>query len=384
MADFEAPSGPPPPRVPEGWYVLAGDKPFMTPMLLFPSHSQLPNHPAWLRIAVRRLCSWLSTSPPREQRRHQKLTIRTRVARWNDQYKEWFYVNTYTKKSQWDKPTEAARPPIDDAPGGPPPSYAPGNTAAPTDTKVNPYDDHSRGASTNPFKPDESEDEKLARQLQAEEDARARGHSSGGPGGAAASYANTPPPASVSPYPSQLPPRSGGSEVDKAKGLFGKFFGKKTGSSGGGGGLGGALGSFGGGGHSGHGSYGQQPGGYGQQHAYGQQPMYGQPQPGYGAPGGYGQPQGYGNYPPQGGYYPPQQGGYYGGGGYPQQQQAPRKSGGGMGMAGGAALGLGAGVLGGVLIADAINDNQQEAYQEGYQDGDNGDYGGGDDGGGDF
>ncbi|KAK0706863.1 hypothetical protein B0T26DRAFT_743990 [Lasiosphaeria miniovina] len=309
MADFEAPSGPPPPRVPEGW-----------------------------------------------------------VARWNDQYKEWFYVNTYTKKSQWDKPTEAARPPIDDAPGGPPPSYAPGNTAAPTDTKVNPYDDHSRGASTNPFKSDESEDEKLARQLQAEEDARARGHSSGGPGGAAASYANTPPPASVSPYPSQLPPRSGGSEVDKAKGLFGKFFGKKTGGGGGGGGgLGGALGSFGGGGHSGHGGYGQQPGGYGQQPAYGQQPMYGQSQPGYGAPGGYGQPQGYGNYPPQGGYYPQQQGGYYGGGGYPQQQQAPRKSGGGMGMAGGAALGLGAGVLGGVLIADAINDNQQEAYQEGYR-----------------
>ncbi|KFX90576.1 hypothetical protein O988_08126, partial [Pseudogymnoascus sp. VKM F-3808] len=46
MADFEAPAGPPPPKVPEGW-----------------------------------------------------------KAQWNEQYKEWFYVNLYTKKSQWDKPT---------------------------------------------------------------------------------------------------------------------------------------------------------------------------------------------------------------------------------------------------------------------------------------
>ena len=27
------------------------------------------------------------------------------VAQWNEQYKEWFYVNTYTKQSQWEKPT---------------------------------------------------------------------------------------------------------------------------------------------------------------------------------------------------------------------------------------------------------------------------------------
>ncbi|KLP11144.1 rna-binding protein [Fusarium fujikuroi] len=53
MADFAPPSGPPPPKAPEvpaGWAV-----------------------------------------------------------RWNDQYKEWFYVNIYTKQSQWEKPT---------APGG--------------------------------------------------------------------------------------------------------------------------------------------------------------------------------------------------------------------------------------------------------------------------
>ncbi|KAK3386960.1 hypothetical protein B0H63DRAFT_447862 [Podospora didyma] len=335
MADFEAPSGPPPPKVPEGW-----------------------------------------------------------IARWNDQYKEWFYVNKYTKKSQWDKPTEPARNPEDEGPSGPPPSYAPGNTPALTDSKVNPYDDNNNRGSTNPFNNDiESEDAKLARQLQAEEDARARGHSSyGAPGGgAAASYANTPP-AANSPFPNQLPPR-GNSEADKAKGLLGKLFGGKKSSGSGSSGIGGMLGGLSGGSHGGHnqqygGGYGHQQPGYGQQPAYGQQPGYG----GYGgAPGygGYPPQQGYGNYPPQqGGYYPQQQhggGGFFGGGGGHGYQQPPRKGGGGMGMAGGAALGLGAGVLGGVLVADAIQDGQQEAYQEGYQDGDDGgDYGGGDDGGGDF
>ncbi|OIW27478.1 hypothetical protein CONLIGDRAFT_432408 [Coniochaeta ligniaria NRRL 30616] len=141
MADFEAPSGPPPPKVPEGW-----------------------------------------------------------IARWNEQYKEWFYVNTYTKKSQWDKPTEPARPPQDDVPAGPPPSYNQGSTPAPTDAKHNPY--------TTSRSNTETEDERLARQLQAEEDARARGQSSGG--GAASSYlaaANSTPGQSTSPYPNQLPPR---------------------------------------------------------------------------------------------------------------------------------------------------------------------------------
>ncbi|KXH60031.1 hypothetical protein CNYM01_14094, partial [Colletotrichum nymphaeae SA-01] len=52
------------------------------------------------------------------------------IARWNDQYKEWFYVNLHTKQSQWDKPTEPALPPPpppaeDGHPGGPPPGYAP-------------------------------------------------------------------------------------------------------------------------------------------------------------------------------------------------------------------------------------------------------------------
>jgi hypothetical protein len=53
--DFLPPTGPPPPKVPEGW----------TP-------------------------------------------------RWNSEYKEWFFVNIYTKKSQWDKPTEPVYPPNSD------------------------------------------------------------------------------------------------------------------------------------------------------------------------------------------------------------------------------------------------------------------------------
>ncbi|KAK3321059.1 hypothetical protein B0T19DRAFT_444846 [Cercophora scortea] len=303
MADFEAPAGPPPPKVPEGW-----------------------------------------------------------IAKWNEQYKEWFYVNTYTKKSQWDKPTAPAVNPHDDTPAGPPPGYSHGDSKpAPTDTKVNPYDDPRYGGGGSHSSNTEDEDARLARQLQAEEDARARGHT---PVGAAASYASTPPPQT---FPSQLPPRSaGGGEADKAKGFLGKLFGKKPGSS------------------SGHGGgYGSYPGGgYGQQ-----QPAYGQP--GYGAPAGYGgypqQQPGYGGYPQQqpgyGGY--PQQPGY--GGGYQQQQQygRPAKSGGGgMGMAGGAALGVGAGLLGGMLISDAIEDHDQEVYQQGYENGEMDDGGG--DMGGDF
>merc|ERR1711939_811269 len=61
MSDFVPPSGPPPPKVPEGW-----------------------------------------------------------KAQWNEQYSEWFYVNIYTKKSQWDKPTEPVYPPPSD---GAPPSW---------------------------------------------------------------------------------------------------------------------------------------------------------------------------------------------------------------------------------------------------------------------
>lgn len=250
-----------------------------------------------------------------------------------------FYVNTFTKKSQWDKPTEPARPPEDEAPAGPPPSYTPGDKPAPTDTKKNPFTNND----------EESEDAKLARKLQAEEDAKARGSSSAA-GGAAASYmAGGGSSSSPAPYPNQLPPRPGSSNsAEKSRGLLGKIFGggKNKISS-----------------HQQGGAY---PGGMG----------YGQPA--YGAPSPYGQP-GYGGYPPQqpayGGYPPPGAG--YGGyppqgayGGYPPPQQAygrpGRTGGGGMGAMGGAALGGAAGLVGGMMLMDAIDDNQQEAYAEGY------------------
>ncbi|OTB04343.1 hypothetical protein M426DRAFT_320941 [Hypoxylon sp. CI-4A] len=306
MADFTPPSGPPPPRVPEGW-----------------------------------------------------------VARWNDQYHEWFYVNTYTKKSQWEKPTAPAVDPSAEVPPGPPPGYSPGSGPAPTDSK-NPFINEATrpgGPSSSSHHIDEDADARLARQLQEEENKRAGG-------GEARSYSNTPqPPQGYSPYPDQLPPRSSGSGgADKAKGLLGKFFGNKNKQHGSGG--------YGGSPYPGQQQQQyppqQQYGGYGGSPAPQQGYYASPPQQGYGAP-----PQQYGGY---GGGYQQPQGGYYG-----QQQQPAKKTGGGMGMAGGAALGLGAGLIGGALITDAIEDGQEDAYREGYDDGNDNDYGGGgDDFGGDF
>merc|ERR1712000_335012 len=108
MSDFVPPSGPPPPKVPEGW-----------------------------------------------------------KAQWNEQYSEWFYVNIYTKKSQWDKPTEPVYPPPSDgAPPGAPPGYSGGGQPQPTDTKHNPYE--------SSMNPNTESDAALAARLQAEEDQRAR------------------------------------------------------------------------------------------------------------------------------------------------------------------------------------------------------------------
>ncbi|KAJ8061809.1 hypothetical protein OCU04_009602 [Sclerotinia nivalis] len=251
---------------------------------------------------------------------------------WNDQYKEWFYVNIYTKKSTWDKPTEPVYPSDDGAPACPPPGYSGGSSSNyPSDTKSNPYDPS----------PNTESDAELARRLQAEEDARG-GPSSGMRGNAQQDYQNTPMPSYLE---QELPPR------EQKKGFFGKLLGKAGGS-----------GSSQAPQQQYQQQYAQQPqyGGYQQQQQY---PPQGYPQQGY---------------PPQG--YPPQQAGY--GGGY---QQKPQKSGGGgLGMAGGAALGLGGGLIGGMLLEDAIQDHDQNEYNQGYEDGaDNGGggFGGGDDGG---
>ncbi|KAK0385869.1 hypothetical protein NLU13_7046 [Sarocladium strictum] len=295
------------------------------------------------------------------------------TARWNEQYKQWFYVNIYTKQSQWEKPTSPVYPPNAEppAPSDPPPGYEPSNSAAASqagDVKKNPYEERPpfNSAGTSSSDPDAA----LAAKLQAEEESRARGGGTpgyAGPGGPFPS-GQSPYPAQAAPYgqppgqqvnqgsfPQELPPRdrgnsSGGGFLDKLKA-------KVAGSSG----------SVGG-------------GGYPQQQQYGGQPQQGgyyPPQQGYGPgpggpggyPGGYGGPQynqgygrGYG--PPQGMYGQPQ--GAYGGG-YPPQQ---RKAGGGMGMAGGAAMGLGAGVLGGMMLGSAMShDDEQDAYEEGFADG---------------
>ncbi|KAG5960486.1 hypothetical protein E4U58_004646 [Claviceps cyperi] len=302
------------------------------------------------------------------------------AARWNEQYKEWFYVNVYTKKSQWEKPTAPVFPVDENAPPEPPPGYEAGkNAPITTDIKKNPYENPTdEKTGTVPHgRASEDEDAKLAAKLQAEEDARARGGPAP-PAGYADSYAqgylggqqSTPPPQQQ--FPSDLPPRDG-SKSKAGGGILGKLFGKaklqqqqqhQQGYAGG----------------SSYGGYSSQPqqqqqyGGYPQGGppmgggAYGGYPPQGYGQPGYGGPGGYG-----GGYP-QGGYAP-------------QQQVAGKKPGmGGMGMGlAGGALGLGAGVLGGALIADAVHDHDQSEYNQGYEDAQDNDYGGGyDDGGGDF
>ncbi|KAK5703420.1 WW domain-containing protein wwm1 [Elasticomyces elasticus] len=266
---------------------------------------------------------------------------------WNDQYKEWFYVNTLTKASQWDKPTQ----PVYGAGDAPPPGAPPGydhNTSHATGPEKGGY------GSNNPFNSaghsTQSEDERLARQLQEEENARSHGSANRGSGDAYYNQSHSAPQygqqqqygqQSQSPYGQDLPPRE-----EKKGGFLGKITSK----------LGGGGSSMG---------RPQQYGGYPQQQGYGQQ--------GYGQHG-YGQ-QGYGGYPQQG-----MMGGGYGGGGYGQQYGRPQRSGGGgMGMAGGAALGVGAGLVGGMVLADAMDDDNDNG---GGDDG-GGDDGGGDDGGGD-
>lgn len=265
------------------------------------------------------------------------------AARWNEQYKEWFYVNVYTKKSQWEKPTAPVYPPDDKAHDDPPPGYEPASGPAPTDAKQNPYEDRSGPAPSAAAAADD--DAKLAAKLQAEEDVRARAASPGAGAQPPPSYGGQ-----HEPFPQELPPRDRDS---RAKGGFlGKLFGKDKAPAGQ---------------QQGYSAYSPQP----------HQGYYQSPPP----------QQQYGGYPSQAYGGPPYCGRYGSGayGGQPgyaaQQQQPPRKNGmGAMGMGlGGAALGLGAGVLGGAMIADVIHDHEQEAYMDGFEDGQ--DFGGGDFGG---
>jgi hypothetical protein len=296
MGDYAPPSGPPPPKVPDGWKAV-----------------------------------------------------------FNTEYKEWFYVNTFTKQSQWDKPTEPVYAPGEAPPSGAPPGY-----------------DHSASKPTGPEKSSISQpgagasgDEALARQLQAEEEAKAgasattRGASDSYYGaGQSAPYGQQ---SNASGYGQQNnsstygqgQPGAASQTKDGKRGFFSKLTDKIGGSQS----------------RPPQQGYG---GGYPSQGHPPQQQQYGQP---YGQPygqQGYPPQQGYGGYPPQQGYYP-QQGGY---------QQPAKRQGGGLGGAGGMMLGAGAGLVGGALLMDAIDDHEDEAYQEGYDAGQ--DDGGGDFGGDDF
>ncbi|KAK0912235.1 hypothetical protein LTR91_023597 [Friedmanniomyces endolithicus] len=298
---------------------------------------------------------------------------------YNAQYKEWFYVNTHTKASQWDRPTTPVYAAGDSPPPGAPPGYSHSTSAATGPEKGgygtnNPYG--STGGSST------AEDERLARQIQAQEDARVHGGSGSATsrGALDGTYGSGQPAAygqpaygqQSSPYGQQTASYGGGQQdlparEEKSKGLFGKLAGKLTGG-----------GASGGRPQQGYGGGGYPP----QQQGYGGYPPQ---QQGYGGGGGYG-----GGYGPQPGYGPQQ--GY---GPQYQQQQQPARS--GMGAGGGALLGAGAGLVGGMVLMDAMEDHDQSEYQQGYDQGqdNNGgggdygggggdDYGGGDDGGGGF
>jgi len=303
MADFAPPAGPPPPKLPEGWKAV-----------------------------------------------------------WNDQYSEWFFVNIYTKKSQWDKPTEPVYPAGEAPLDHPPPSYAPG-AGGPVGTHTTGTSEKSSFSSNNPYaNVNVTDDEKYARQLQQEEEARARSHGPGAPGaGASHDYYGQPGQPQPNQYGGSYPQQSGTpygqsqtpmhdtqpqERSSKKGGLLGKLISKAQGHG------------------SSSGSHGYPPQ---QQHGYGQH--------GYGAPMGA---------PMGGGYYQqpgrPMMGGPMGGG---MMGGGRRPGGGGMGASGAMALGAGGGLLGGALLGSAMADGGDggDTYINNDYGDDGGDMGGGDMGG---
>ena len=219
----------------------------------------------------------------------------------------------YTKQSSWERPTEPVYPPSGEdggAPPGPPPGYSGGPAGRLSSEKVGLHSSNPYGG--NPGS--NTSDERLARQLQEEENHRTttRGQADNyysGAGGAAGAGAS---------YPAGAPQDTG------KRGLFSKLLG----------------------------------GGSSSKHSYGGQPQY-MPQQSFRPP----QQQFFpGQQPGYGGGYPPQQG-YYGGGGYGQPQYAQqRQGGGGMGMGGAAALGIGGGLLGGMMLGEAMDGVSLKPY----------------------
>ncbi|KAL8319205.1 hypothetical protein RB597_006136 [Gaeumannomyces tritici] len=323
---------------------------------------------------------------------------------WAQESQKWYYYELATGNTQWDLPGSAPPPPPPPAPQAAeaPPSYAeltPASTAAaPTgDVKRSPFEDATAspnpgGASSSsappPPTPDSTKprgdvkaplleaptptgnstfdtDAKMAAEMQAEENARARAVAS--------------PPQPSFPNQQQLaraaPEKPKRSVIDKLLDKIMPFKSRPQQSH----------------------NVSHNPGypGSGQQ--------YGSPvSPQQAAIIPYPTQSQYNGVPHQAQQYPQQ---YYGQnqyqygynhqqqlhpqsyGGYPYpQQQAPagrRPGGAGMGMMGGAALGLGVGTMGAVALGGAMSHSGHNSYQEGYQDG-AGDFGGGGDFGGDF
>ncbi|KAE8147941.1 hypothetical protein BDV25DRAFT_131646 [Aspergillus avenaceus] len=265
-------------------------------------------------------------------------------AQFDHRYKQWFYVNLRTGKSQWERPEaeaheESHRPPVE-----PPPSYEESKLASSMQHGVN--EKKSLG-SNNPYNPiadsTVDSDARLAAQLQAEENAQAKGSSSipaqQTQFGAAADYYAEPSRPQSNNYRSSpiFSQQSTGYEHKRSKGFLGRLMGKAS--------------------SGGSGNYGRPSS---------QPPLSYEHPPG--AYGGYPpQAAGYGNpaYPAQPGFYP-------------QPAQPTRRHGGGMGTAGAAALGVGGGLVGGALLAEALNDHHE------YDDYGPDSYGGDDFDGGDF
>lgn len=243
---------------------------------------------------------------------------------WDTRYERWFFANIYTGATTWEKPTHPVYPPGSPAPpvGGPPGYSQSAHTPVPVaaDAKINPYDDTRS------------------------ENQQAFAQNAGASGGVYGQQSYSQQPFGQQQYGQQQYGQQSYVGQDQSRvegtkkgGLLGKLMGVAAGAK---------AAKMG----SGHGGYPQQHGGM-----MGMGGMGGYPQQRMGGMGGY-----------------PQQYGAYG---------RPKRSGGGMGMAGGAALGLGGGMLGGMMLANAMDDDD---YQDGYQDGmdDGGGDFGGDDGGG--
>lgn len=222
-----------------------------------------------------------------------------------EQYQAWFYVNTYTKKSQWDVPTEPVYAHDGGAPDGPPPYAGAGQTGP----------EKSAGGYGGG-----NADEAYARKLQAEENARS-GTGAADRGAASGYYGGSPAGGGAYPQQGGYPQQSTYPQQS---------------------------------------AYGQQSA-YPQQSAYGQQSAYPQQTAGYAGQSSYAQQAPVAAQPSKGGFLgklmgKTSGGAGYGGGGYGQQQyaQQPARRTGGMGGLGAGALGLGGGLLGGMLIGDMI------------------------------